>query len=162
MPRAGVPSTRGPMAHLSFRRGLFAAAFLALHAQAQQVCVSPPSGLFSWWDGDAVSLTTVFDTQGSNNGILTSGTTTAVGKVGRAFSFDGIDDEVTIADQQASTLSRLRSMLGYFRLHSMGSSTLSSTRRLGRESDNFSTRSEFGEPKPQVLLSYPLAILPSL
>ncbi|MCI0421395.1 MAG: LamG domain-containing protein, partial [Acidobacteria bacterium] len=35
---------------------------------------------------------------GSNNGILTNGATTAVGRVGRAFSFDGIDDEVAIAD----------------------------------------------------------------
>ena len=97
-PRRGTFDERFYGRHRSFGRGLCAAFFFALHAQAQQVCVSPPSGLFSWWDGDAVSGTTVSDTQGSNNGLLTSGTTTAVGKVGRAFSFDGIDDEVTIAD----------------------------------------------------------------
>ena len=63
------------MAHRSVGKGLLAAAFLVVHAQAQQVCVSPPSGLLSWWDGDAVSETTVFDTRGSNNGILASCTT---------------------------------------------------------------------------------------
>ena len=50
-------------------------------------------GLVGWWDGDAASGTTASDIFGSNEGILANGATTVVGKVGRAFSFDGIDEQ---------------------------------------------------------------------
>jgi len=58
------------------------------------VCVTPPSGMVSWWDGDAVSGTAVSDIIGSNHGALLNGATTAPGKVGDAFSLDGINDYV--------------------------------------------------------------------
>lgn len=86
------------MVLLSVRRGLMAVALLVLEAQAQQSCFPPPAGLVSWWDGDAVSGATVSDIFSSNEGILVNGATTVVGKVGRAFGFDGVDDEVTVAD----------------------------------------------------------------
>jgi len=54
------------------------------------VCVNPPSGLISWWPGDDNAN----DIKGSNHGTLQNGATFAVGKVGQAFSFDGIDDVV--------------------------------------------------------------------
>jgi hypothetical protein len=86
------------MVLLSVRRGLIAVALLLVDAQAQQSCFPPPAGLVGWWDGDAASGTTASDIFGSSEGILANGATTVVGKVGRAFSFDGIDDEVTVAD----------------------------------------------------------------
>ncbi len=58
------------------------------------VCVNPPSGLVSWWPGDDNAN----DIQSSNYGTLQNGATFAAGKVGQAFSFDGVDDFVRIED----------------------------------------------------------------
>ncbi len=51
-------------------------------------CISPPPGLVSWWPGDGNAL----DIVGPNDGTLFNGATFAPGKVGPAFSFDGVDD----------------------------------------------------------------------
>jgi len=61
-------------------------------------CTPAPSGLVSWWDADSVSGTTAFDIQDGNDGTLINGATTAPGKVGTAFSFDGVDDFVSVPD----------------------------------------------------------------
>ena len=61
------------------------------------------SGLISWWDGDSVSGTTVFDIANGNDGTLVNGATTAPGKVGNAFSFDGIDDFIQVPDSNVWT-----------------------------------------------------------
>lgn len=50
-------------------------------------CVSPPSGMVSWWGGDNNAL----DMVGTNNGTLQGAATYATGKVGQAFSFDGTE-----------------------------------------------------------------------
>ena len=57
-------------------------------------CETPPSGLTSWWPGDGKAI----DVQGVYNGILRNGATFATGKVGQAFSFDGVDDFVKLPD----------------------------------------------------------------
>ena len=58
------------------------------------VCTAPPSGLVSWWPGDADAS----DIQNGNNGFLTNGALAGVvGQVDGAFSFDGVDDSITIA-----------------------------------------------------------------
>src|SRR6266542_1224121 len=59
---------------------------------SQPQCIQSPSGLVSWWKGDG----TANDSQDSNNGTTQNGTTFAVGKVGQAFSFDGVDDQVLV------------------------------------------------------------------
>ncbi|MDZ7369489.1 MAG: DUF1349 domain-containing protein [candidate division KSB1 bacterium] len=58
------------------------------------VCVNPPSGLVSWWPGE----NNANDIQSSNHGALQNGATFATGKVGQAFSFDGVDDYVSVPD----------------------------------------------------------------
>ncbi|HKZ49973.1 MAG TPA: DUF4215 domain-containing protein, partial [Candidatus Nanoarchaeia archaeon] len=67
-------------------------------AQQFQVsaCTSAPINMISWWDADSVSGTTVTDIQDSNHGSLVNGATTAAGKVGNAFSLDGVDDFVSV------------------------------------------------------------------
>lgn len=61
-------------------------------SSAVDSCVAPPSGLVSWWPGDNSAL----DIVGTNNGTLMNGATFAAGKVGQAFSFDGVNDYVTV------------------------------------------------------------------
>ena len=54
-------------------------------------CAAAPSGLVSWWSGEDTSA----DSFGSNDGALSNGATYAPGLVGRAFLFDGVDDQFT-------------------------------------------------------------------
>ncbi len=56
----------------------------------QTTCISPPLGLVSWLSGDGSGR----DIIGGNDGIL-NGTTFEAGKVGQAFSFDGLEDVVS-------------------------------------------------------------------
>ena len=57
--------------------------------------IAPPAGMVSWWPGDGNAS----DIVDGNHGTLSGGATaTADGMVGRAFSFDGTDDFVEVAD----------------------------------------------------------------
>ena len=71
---------------------LLATAMFAGHAAAQD-CVEPPAGLVSWWPGDG----NFDDISGNNPGTPFGGISFEPGKVGDAFSFDGIDDHVKIS-----------------------------------------------------------------
>lgn len=69
--------------------------FALMHSAAAQTCVQPPADLVSWWTGD----TDATDFEDGNNGTLMNGALAGVaGKVGGAFSFDGVDDRVDIAN----------------------------------------------------------------
>jgi hypothetical protein len=58
-------------------------------------CVSAPEGLVAWWPGDNNAV----DVAGTNDGTLINGAGfTALGKVGPAFSFDGVDDSMQVPD----------------------------------------------------------------
>lgn len=58
-------------------------------------CMHPPAGLVSWWPGEG----NADDVVGGNHGTLLNGAlANAQGKVGQAFSFDGVDDFVEIPD----------------------------------------------------------------
>ncbi len=56
------------------------------------VCTLPPGDLVAWWTGDD----NAYDLQNVHDGTLQGGTTFAAGMVGSAFSFDGVDDYVTV------------------------------------------------------------------
>jgi len=58
-----------------------------VHSVAQ-TCIQPPSGLVSWWPGDG----NVNDIIDGNPGTLVNNATFAPGKVGQAFSFDGMSE----------------------------------------------------------------------
>lgn len=58
------------------------------------VCLPPLAGMVLWLSGDGHP----FDLLGQFNGTMTNGATYAPGKVGRAFSFDGVNDYVEIND----------------------------------------------------------------
>jgi hypothetical protein len=65
------------------------ASLLGLFALAGQVvgqtCVSPPSGIVSWWPGDGNAN----DIRDGNNGMIGGGATFAPGLVSQAFQFNG-------------------------------------------------------------------------
>jgi hypothetical protein len=65
----------------------------ALSAQAQ-VAVTPTDGLVSWWRGDENAN----DSADSNDGTLLNGGAYAPGVFGSAFSLDGINDHVRVAN----------------------------------------------------------------
>jgi len=56
--------------------------------------IQPPSGIVGWWPGDGNAN----DIVGGNHGTLEGGVTYALGVVGWAFSFDGVDDYVGVSD----------------------------------------------------------------
>src|SRR5882724_10819515 len=66
--------------------------FALVGRTAAQTCAPPLSGLAGWWPGDG----NADDLQGASNGTLLNGATFTTGKVGQAFSFDGVDDDVSL------------------------------------------------------------------
>ncbi len=72
---------------------VFATATWSMPTEAQS-CTAPPSGSVSWWRAENNAL----DSVGANHGTLQNGATFAVGKVGQAFSFDGVNDNVVVSD----------------------------------------------------------------
>lgn len=80
--------------------GMYRASF---EIKAAPSCVSAPPGLASWWPGDG----NADDIQDGNQGALRNGATFAVGKVGLAFSFDGVDDFVSVPHNQNLNLGNL-------------------------------------------------------
>jgi hypothetical protein len=57
-------------------------------------CIPPPSGLVSWWRGEANAL----DQAGTNNGTIAGNTTYGSGRVGQGFVFDGSGDGVSVGN----------------------------------------------------------------
>ena len=60
----------------------------------ETACASLPSKPVSWWNGEGNTN----DLIGPNTGTLNNGATYTVGKVGQAFSFDGVDDSFSSTD----------------------------------------------------------------
>src|SRR5438876_3587899 len=78
-----------------FRNGglgisILIAPVLCTGALRAQNCLPAPSGLVSWWRGHGDGS----DAAGTNNSTLMSGITFPDGKVGQAFSFNGVDSQV--------------------------------------------------------------------
>lgn len=59
-----------------------------------QSCIEPPQGVSAWWPADG----TADDAVGTNNGVMQNGATFVPGLSDQAFSLDGIDDYVSVAD----------------------------------------------------------------
>lgn len=82
-----------------YNRSIVLSLFLSLVAMTSLTrdvafgqCVDQPAGLVAWWRGEGDAA----DGLGIHNGTLGGGITFAPGKVGQAFSFDGIDDYVSV------------------------------------------------------------------
>lgn len=58
----------------------------------EPTCAPSPAGLVSWWPAEG----NAFDIQDANHGTLQNGATFGDGKVGEAFSLDGVDDYVSV------------------------------------------------------------------
>ncbi|NJD55299.1 MAG: DUF11 domain-containing protein, partial [Nitrospirae bacterium] len=79
-----------------FTRALTAQEVVAIYNAAGngmcRSCTAPPSNMISWWKGEEDAN----DSVGTNNGTLMNGATFVAGKVDQAFSFDGVDDYISI------------------------------------------------------------------
>ncbi len=71
---------------------------------AEQLCtlrvlpkVVPPAGMAGWWRAENDTV----DSIGGNNGFLINASTFAAGKVGQAFSLNGVSDAIEIEDAPA-------------------------------------------------------------
>ena len=64
---------------------------------ADNNCVALPSSVIAWWPGDGVAL----DVAGPNHGILQNGAAYAPGLAGQVFSFDGVNDYVSVPDSDS-------------------------------------------------------------
>ena len=60
-------------------------------------CANPPNDMVGWWGGDGNAA----DIIGDNQGTPTNGATYTTGKVGEAFSLDGVDDFISIPDSDS-------------------------------------------------------------
>ncbi|MFC1782778.1 LamG-like jellyroll fold domain-containing protein [Planctomycetota bacterium] len=87
------------------KKNLFAAivlvSLLLIGMPPVQAQVVPPAGIVSWWPGDG----NADDISGSIHGTLMNGATFAAGKVGQAFSLDGLDDYIAIPYDSSYNLS---------------------------------------------------------
>lgn len=74
---------------------LLMALTVARVAQAQ--CVPKPAGIVAWWKAENNAV----DSIGGANGTLFNGASYAAGEVGQAFTFDGVDDRISVPDVAA-------------------------------------------------------------
>jgi YD repeat-containing protein len=68
-----------------------------------EVGVAVPLGALAWWRAEADAL----DSLGASDGTLVGGASFALGNTGQAFSFDGVDDRVSIPESAATDISRM-------------------------------------------------------
>ncbi|MGV1080923.1 MAG: LamG-like jellyroll fold domain-containing protein, partial [Candidatus Nanopelagicales bacterium] len=73
----------------------------ACQAVAPSGCLTPPSGIASWWPGDGNAT----DIASGRNGTPVGGLGFGSGEVAQAFSFDGIDDYLDLSAYSAALAS---------------------------------------------------------
>jgi hypothetical protein len=79
-----------------------AAGALLLYATQAATCAVVPSGLVSCWSAEGSAI----DAMGVNSGTLLNGATFAPGKVGEAFSFNGVRAHIRIPDAPSLRLTK--------------------------------------------------------
>ena len=93
--RAIKRETSGSGTYLNPSQGIF----LTLNVtQAVSSCAPGPLGLVGWWPGDGNTQ----DIQGTNYGTPQNGVAFTAGQVASGFSFDGVDDLVTVGNKFAA------------------------------------------------------------
>ena len=75
-------------------------------------CMPPPSGLVGWWQGESNAV----DIIGGNNGSPANGAGFAPGKVGTAFSFNGINQYVLMSNSPALNLTNALTLEGWVKV----------------------------------------------
>jgi len=78
------------------------------------------NGLVSYYSMEETSGSTMYDKVGANNGTISGATINQTGKVGKCYSFDGVNDRVQTSSSHGVTTSR--SYNGWFRLNALPSS----------------------------------------
>jgi hypothetical protein len=85
-----------------YNRALAAAEIQAIYGagaagKANPNCMTAPTNIVAWWPGDA----NVYDLARTNSATLLNGATYVSAVVGQGFYFDGVDDGVTVPNDEA-------------------------------------------------------------
>jgi hypothetical protein len=70
-------------------------------------CAQVPAGIVSWYPGEPGVEGSAEDIAGNNDGTELGGVTHPPGKVGNAFGFDGVDDQIEVPDNATLDLNTL-------------------------------------------------------
>ena len=89
-------------------------------------CLTPPSGIVSWWRGEGNAV----DSIGVNNGTLTGGATTSIGYVSSALTFNGTSAYVTVPDLATLHLPSL-SVEGWVKFSTVGGPAIVASKPVG-------------------------------
>jgi hypothetical protein len=73
-------------------------------------------GLISWWRGDGDAQ----DSAGANHGSLQNGATFGTGRFGQAFSFDGVDDQISVAHNASLNAGSAITIASWINVTTMG------------------------------------------
>jgi hypothetical protein len=87
------PSPKERLVQFEVVLAVLALAFFQQRTHAGE-CTTPPSGLTAWWPGNG----NFDDLAGTSPGINENGVAFVLGRVGQAFSFDGTNSHIRIAD----------------------------------------------------------------
>jgi hypothetical protein len=85
----------------------------ALEDRTVPTAVAVPAGLVSWWQAQNSAV----DVMGLNNATLYNGATYAAGKVGQAFSFDGVNDRASVGDSASLKLTTSLTIEGWIKVN---------------------------------------------
>ena len=100
-----------------------------VEVRVDMICSANPGGAVAWWPANHTGTETV----SGNTAILEGGTSYAAGKVGSAFSFDGVDGRVQVAQHPSLDLGAANSFTIEFWMNSADVSR--TVRLLGWHSD---------------------------
>ena len=114
--------------YLGFRILILGFLLLPSAASAALIIQAPKyiglnSGLVGYWsfDGKDMAGVTAYDRSGNaNNGTLTNGPTRAIGKIGQGLSFDGVDDYVSVGDNDSLDITGSITVATWVRATSFG------------------------------------------
>lgn len=90
-----------------------------LETRSLLTAVAVPANLVSEWSAENNAV----DVMGLNNATLYNGTTYAAGKVGQAFSFDGVNDRAQLTDADSLKFTASMTIEGWIRVNALPTTT---------------------------------------
>ena len=103
------------MNHRNQRKGENARNRFRNHLRFEQLEDRRLLAVVSWWKADGNGN----DSVGTNHGTLLNGATYATGQINQAFSFDGVDDRIAVADSPSLALTHSLTIEGWIKVNAI-------------------------------------------